>query len=379
MRPVKAMLSNLISLVIASIPVAAYALTVTANGILIGSSTTTVDVDGVLTTTVDFSGGVAVAGFGISGTAIAEQSGSEERILFQSVSVTGPAGCSIGSPCLLGLTATSDPTDFAPKPPGGYPAAVLFSASVSGAAGNEISGTGDNNADIINGDPGGSAVSVPWTCTGTQECAFTTIGDPNADFFGDVGFENVQLACGGAATCTPSQIFTLNLKIVGTTINIPAAGTVESRTNSSEPLLTTVPPVTGKSLRLFDTKVAITRLPGSPDLSKASFAMSTRFAVNGNGIDPLNEDLTATVGTYKVTIPKGSFKPIFGRKFAFKGVIDGVGLAGLLAPLGGGDWAFTLGGVGANLRGTREPVPVGLLVGDDAGATWNTQVVFLNR
>lgn len=377
MRSLKAMLSTLIFLVVAGLPVAAYALRVTANGIVIGSSTTTVDVEGVLTTTVDLVDFTTADGFTITGSAIAEQSGSEERILFQNVSLTGPTGCSIDLPCFLSLTASSDPTDFAPKAPGGYPAAVLFSASVSGGAENKLSGTGDNNADIINGDPGGSAVSVPWTCTGTEACAFTTSGDPSADFFGDVGFETIQLTC-AQPPCTPSQSFTLNLKIIGTTVNIPAAGTVESRTGSPEPLIGTIPPLSGTSLKLSETKVEITRLEGFPDLSNANFKLTTTFAVNGNGINPLDEIVRVSLGTLLLTIPGGSFSEIPGGRFSFKGTIDAVPLKAQIAPLGGGTWEFKADGEGANLAGTRKPVPVGLQIGDDSGAGWASRAKFLD-
>ncbi len=370
MRALKAILCILIFLIVTSIPIAAYALTVTANGVVIGSSTTTtVDASGVATTTVNLNNTVGV--FTITGTAVAEQSGSTERILFVPIDVVGlPGQCTSSNPCPLEINASSDPSDFpTAKKGGGYSSGVVISATLSGT-GNTISATGTANSDVINfvpaAQPGDGPVTLPQRCA-----ASTTCSDP--DFLSDLLSENIQLPCATGAFCTPSQSFTINMKFVGTSANIPAAGIVQSRTHSAADLLGTLPAVSGTSLKLSQTLVDIIRLLSFPDLSNADFTLNTLLAVMGNGIiNPLSEDVSFSVGPFVTTIPAGSFTQIPQGRFAFKGVINGVALTAQIAPLGGNNWQFKVDGNGANLTGTRNPVPVGLKIGDKSGPTWVT-------
>ncbi len=370
MRALKAILCILIFLIVTSIPIAAYALTVTANGTPIGSlPTTTVDASGVVTTTVNLNDIVGV--FTISGTVVAEQSGSTERILFLPINIVGLPGCTPSFPCPLEIKASSDPSDFpTAKPPGGYPSGVIISATLSGT-GNTISATGIANSDAINfipgAGPGDTPVSIPSRCAGSPNCS-------DADFLSDLISETIQLDCGAAPSCTPSQSFTINMTFVGTSANIPAGGIVQSRTSSAADLIGTLPAVSGTSLTLSDTNVAITPLPGPQDLSNSSFAMGTKFTVKGM-INLLSDTVRFSVGPYAASIGAGSFRKTFGG-FVFRGVIDGVDLAALITPLGGSNWAFAVGGEHANLTGTREPLPVGLQIGDNSGATWDTRAFF---
>jgi Beta-propeller repeat len=89
---------------------------------------------------------------------------------------------------------------------------------------------------------------------------------------------------------------------------------------------------------------------------------------SSNGIAPLTEAVTVQVGTFSATIPAGSFKLKKGR-FRFEGVIDGIKLEAVLrSMILGNDYEFTVEGKGADFTGTKNPVTVGLTIGDDSGS-----------
>jgi hypothetical protein len=51
------------------------------------------------------------------------------------------------------------------------------------------------------------------------------------------------------------------------------------------------------------------------------------------------------------------------------GVVDATRINAAIQPLGGGRYLLLASGAGAELTGTRNPVPVSLAVGDDSGTT----------
>ena len=79
--------------------------------------------------------------------------------------------------------------------------------------------------------------------------------------------------------------------------------------------------------------------------------------------------MTLQVGTFSATIPAGFFHQDKKGRFKFEGIINGVALEAVIAPLGGGTFAFKAEGRGADLTGTVNPVTIGLTIGDDDGAT----------
>lgn len=91
------------------------------------------------------------------------------------------------------------------------------------------------------------------------------------------------------------------------------------------------------------------------------------LGLGNNGIDPLNEEVVATVGTATLVIPAGSFIPT-GSKYLFEGH---VGSSEVKMKIGGnsGEIAFSLKAKGLDLTDTSNPVSVELQIGDDAGET----------
>ena len=106
------------------------------------------------------------------------------------------------------------------------------------------------------------------------------------------------------------------------------------------------------------------------DLDAGSFDLNARFTLGaGGGINPPNQPVSLTIGTYSVTIPAGSFvkhKP----GYTFEGIINGVSLE-VLIKFGStpGSYRFLAEGKGANLKGTTSPVTSTLSIGNNMGST----------
>ncbi len=308
--------------------------------------------------------------------AMAQQSGSVEKVILDNVTITAPATCSGAAPCSLTITASSDPSDFpTAKPPGGYPSGVLMSGFFSGPAsvspaGDTISGVGRGQGDVINATPGGgpadTEVSMPSSCTGSLNCAFTATTTTNS--FNDQIAETIQLNCGPEAlSCTPSLTSQVRVTFVnpGDSVDLPFA-TGQSRTHAAAPLIepagVLVPFSAGAPFATFSPKMVNI-------IGLTNFKVEAPFTLNAasNGIDPLREFVNFQVGTYAATIPPGSFSKNAQGFFVFNGFNRGVALQAVLIPLGGADWEFQVEGRGANLTGTENPVPVGLTIKDDTG------------
>ena len=107
--------------------------------------------------------------------------------------------------------------------------------------------------------------------------------------------------------------------------------------------------------------------------AESGFELNSVFTLGAgsDGIDPLTEPVTITVGTYSVTIPPGSFRQLRkGRKkgsFVYEGMIGGVDLEVQIVPLGGGSYQFKAEGSPVDLSGLTNPVTVTLVVGNDSG------------
>src|SRR5207237_5726217 len=89
-----------------------------------------------------------------------------------------------------------------------------------------------------------------------------------------------------------------------------------------------------------------------------------------DGIDPVTEAVRLQVGSYVVTIPAGSFRAASrGTLFLFEGVIDGAKLEIAIRSLGAGRFELNAVVGRVDLRGTPNPAPVSLQIGNDGGAT----------
>jgi hypothetical protein len=105
--------------------------------------------------------------------------------------------------------------------------------------------------------------------------------------------------------------------------------------------------------------------------SSGAFEVNSTFTlgVGSPGIRPLTDTVTLQLGAFTITIPGGSFLPGSNGKFIFKGVINGVTLEALIAPLDGGGFAFRAEGAGASGLPTTNAVTVGLTIGINTGTT----------
>lgn len=88
-----------------------------------------------------------------------------------------------------------------------------------------------------------------------------------------------------------------------------------------------------------------------------------------DGIDPLNEDVVVTVGTYRLTIPAGSFNETGPGVFRFVGTINNAPVNMRIRALDVDIFSFKLTVRDVDLTGTANPVDIKLRVGDDMGET----------
>jgi hypothetical protein len=138
-------------------------------------------------------------------------------------------------------------------------------------------------------------------------------------------------------------------------------------------------PSTGPSSTPFETFKA--NLDIDED-RKTTFRVEGFFTLGAGstGLDPVTETLELQVGTYLVTVPAGSFKEIgrhgFERmknrrsyEFQYDGEIDGVDLEIEIYRVKDNDYLFTAEGRGNILAGIKNPVTVGLTIGEFEGTT----------
>jgi hypothetical protein len=97
-----------------------------------------------------------------------------------------------------------------------------------------------------------------------------------------------------------------------------------------------------------------------------AFASFT-LGIDSDGIAPLTEPVIIQIGTFFTTIPARAFKLKDGD-FVFKGRIDGVKLYARFHHIKGRNYEFWTYANCATLTGTRNPVRVGLVIGDDSGS-----------
>lgn len=347
MRLQKVILLMVLFLILATVPIVAYALTVViSNGVATvtcptdlvcpGGTGPTTDAIGVTTTTVNLNG-LTVGGFTIDTTpgltqakAIAEQSGSVERIIIVETTITAPSTCSTTSPCSITITATSDAGDFPnTKPPGGYPSGVIVSSFVfpagASAAGDKVSVSGLGQGEFINATPGpgDSQVSLPKACTGDPgaqvEFDGTSVDCPLlsavGSYYDDI-IETIQLDCAGAEACSPSMQVSVDMTFAnpGDQIDLPVgfaqARKPQTGQSSLDPLI----------LPLNDTGLRIDIKPGSfPNSINLGSGGSVPVAIlsspifDARTVDPSTVTLEgANVALKGKGTPMASFKDVNG-------------------------------------------------------------------
>jgi hypothetical protein len=371
MRAQKAILSILFFFILIIVPTFSYALTVTANGQVIGEGVGFVDLNNA-----PAPGGFTITTSSGSGGARAEQSGSLVRIVFTDLIITAPPEG--GS---LTITASSGPGDFPTNlPPGPYPGGVVMAGLFTPGAdatvdGNTVSVTGFGpNVQVINFVPGpGDAdtpISLPSFCSGSF-CTFTA--SAGNDLFIDLVAEDIQLECpgfeDGDGNCTPvlSINFEMNLVNAGSGFWIfpGSAGSLHSRTGSPAAVIA--------ALQQFTFATFSANLDIHP-LTSIKFDGSFNLNANTDGINPLAEDVTllleSLAGTPKIppvsfTIPKGSFRQIGKGKFVFQGSINGSKLQAEIDRVGAG-FRCTIQVEVTNMPFV-EPWQAGIFIGNDKG------------
>jgi YVTN family beta-propeller protein len=105
--------------------------------------------------------------------------------------------------------------------------------------------------------------------------------------------------------------------------------------------------------------------------SDGAFEVNSTFTLGAGspGIHPLTDTVTLQMGAFTITIPGGSFLQGRDGKFVFEGVINGMTLEAIIAPLDRGGFAFRAEGTGASGLPTTNPVTVSLTIGIDTGTT----------
>jgi hypothetical protein len=105
---------------------------------------------------------------------------------------------------------------------------------------------------------------------------------------------------------------------------------------------------------------------GKPD----KFDLSGTFALGAgnNGINPVVDDVTLSIGTITATIPAGVFVADAKGGAHYSGTASGLTLAVNITPKSGGGYRIAANGSG-NLNGIARPVNVLLIIGDDKGTT----------
>jgi YVTN family beta-propeller protein len=126
-----------------------------------------------------------------------------------------------------------------------------------------------------------------------------------------------------------------------------------------------VPPPPGVPFLAFSATLAIDVDAPKQD----AFNLQSQFTCSTVNINPVTAAVKLQVGTFTTTIPPGSFKKQPDGSFTFAAEIGGVTLTALIKPTGTKRYAFNASATRASLTGTKNPVYVTLIIGDDSGAT----------
>jgi len=160
-----------------------------------------------------------------------------------------------------------------------------------------------------------------------------------------------------------------NVSVIATATNTVAATVVAGNLPFAVAIR---PPSKGISFSAFNARLEIDLDQNSNrdsfDLQSTSFALAS----DSGSIIPVTLAVTLRVGTFTTIIPPGSFKAVTRNgvtAYLFKGMIGGVDLKVLIEPEETSHYALRAEARGANLTGTRNPVPVTLGIGDDGVTT----------
>lgn len=128
-----------------------------------------------------------------------------------------------------------------------------------------------------------------------------------------------------------------------------------------------VPEPTPIAITLSKAKVKFNDIPDNDE-----FEINGEFVLGegNNGIDPVNEDVTVTVGTSSIVIPSPfAFAEETAGRFKFKGAVNGADVKMEIKETNFNTFGFKVRAKGVDLTGTCNPVDIEIIVGDDAGQT----------
>ncbi|MBO0734316.1 MAG: YncE family protein [Methylocapsa sp.] len=262
--------------------------------------------------------------------------------------------------------APASPFSIAISPDGNDICIVTVDGFVGGCGGGQIIGVGglplgvtfapDSRhayVTVCNGSP--DAVSVIDTATGAVAATIPVGSCPDGVA---VSPDGKQVYAANSGSDTVSVIDTRTNKV---------AATIPAGKGPSGVGIIPAPP--GVPFSVFSARLAIRFWPYN--LRSDDFNLNASFTLGSasNGIDPSAEPVTIKIGTFALTIPRGSFKGTGFGPFEFQGVIEGVSLKVGIEPTGAKRYAFHAVAQNANLQGATNSVPVTLIIGDDSGFT----------
>jgi hypothetical protein len=104
---------------------------------------------------------------------------------------------------------------------------------------------------------------------------------------------------------------------------------------------------------------------------RTSFRVEGYFTLGAGstGIDPSSESVELQLGSLSVTVPAGSFKEHRKHEYDYDGRINGVDLHFTIDWLYGDDYYFNVEGRAMIATWYKNPVTVGLTIGEDEGTT----------
>ncbi len=101
------------------------------------------------------------------------------------------------------------------------------------------------------------------------------------------------------------------------------------------------------------------------------------LGAESQGVDPLTQEVRLSVGTFAVTIPAGSFKPVSGQAsaaFLFEGIIAGTWMDVTLSQIEGKSFELKVEGRGEPAMEIVRPEFVTLMIGSNVGSLILAQV-----
>jgi len=228
-----------------------------------------------------------------------------------------------------------------------------------------------------------SGLSGPWGIATAPDGKHVYVSDSSSTFVSVIDTTTNAVATIGGL----SAPIGLAIKSDGTRLyvaNYASSGTVSVIDTSSNTVV--VPVTVGGYPRGVAVKTAAAACSTCGTFPFSSFLVKLEvegsgFNLNGTftpaagasstGIDPVTQPVTLQVGSFSITIPKGSFRRTPRGKFVYEGVFNGVNLEIQMAAVGinegGLSYAFHVEARPVSLTGVPGTVTVQLQIGNNTG------------